>query len=74
MVVEDEVATNEVDLAKAEEVDSAYLTKVTQTFSKKTEAFEELLEEGEASKPNKDDKICLLFATIVGRSATAKRN
>ena len=66
MVAEDEL--------EDEEVNSSYPAKGTQTFSKKTEAFEELLEEGEASKPNKDDKICLLFATIVGRSATAKRN
>ena len=49
MVVEDEVMM-------AEDVESAHLTKGTQTFDKKTEAFEEPSEEGGASMLNKVGK------------------
>ena len=66
MVAEDEV--------EAEEVNSTYPTKGTQTFGKKTEAIEEPLEEGGASMPNKVSKQYHLLAIIAAKSAIVKRN
>ena len=62
MVDEDEV--------EAEEVDSTYPTKGTH----KKEAIEEPSQEGGASTLNKVGKACHLRATIVAKSAIAKRS
>ena len=62
------------DEAKAEEVDSTYPTKGTQTFGKKMKAIEEPLEEGGTSTLNKVGERCHLRATIAAKSAIAKRS
>ena len=66
MVAEDEV--------EAEEVDSTYPTKGTQTFGKKMKAIEEPLEEGGTSTLNKIGKPYHLRATIAERLAIANRS
>ena len=48
--------------------------KTTANFDNKTESIEEPSEEGGASMTNKVGKQCHLPATIVGRSATAKKS
>ena len=48
---------DEDEVTAVEEVDSAHVTKGTQTFGKKMEAIKEPSEEGEASTPNKVSKI-----------------
>ena len=59
---------------EAEEVDSTYPTKGTQSFSKKAEAIEEPSQEVGACTPNKVGKPCHLCATIAAKLAITKRS
>ena len=69
--VENVVKVEEVISAKAKEDQSVGISKVNQTFGKKTETLKEPSEEGGVPMPNKVGKSGPLLATIVATREVA---